>query len=848
MKVRFAVVLSTGLQLIGTSQASAAAGSAAGPGAPAASADQRASDQASPVMIQETVQREITRLAGAGDLALQREAIVRRVGARLAAERSRTGETRDARVVRDAIRRTVHEVLAEQARSSRLSAPARPVTSHAARQSLVLDGSAIPAGERTALIDLYDSTNGAGWTHRDNWRNAGDTDFNAPGTECAWFGVVCDGGQTTVLQLRLNGSNLVGTLPSTLGNLTNLEWIQLFDNQLTGSIPDAIGDLTHLQGLVLSDNQLTGSIPPRIGDLTNLQLLNLSYNQLTGSIPPGLGSLTNLTGLYLYVNQLTGSIPPELGNLTNLTMLFLRTNQLAGSIPTELGNLTSLSELYLNNNQLTGPIPTELGNLTNLSELYLSNNRLMGSIPAQLGNLTSLQRLGLDVDQLTGSIPPELGSLTSLTDLSLTGNQLTGSIPPELGNLTSLTELSLSANQLTGSIPPELGNLTNLTELFLDANQLTGSIPPQLGNLTSLEGLVLTGNQLTGPIPPQLGNLTNLLYLVLSDNQLTGSIPPELGNLAKLGKLYLANNRLTGTIPAQLGNLTSYLFWHLDLHSNQLTGAVPGSITRLTSLRSDAWNVTDFRWNGVYSSDPTVVAFLDGAQTGGDWQSTQTVPVTGLTAGVATSSSVALTWTPIAYTGDTGGYQVFVATASGGPYTLSGTTADKTAGSWWVTGLDPGASYYFIVKSVTNPHADNRNSVVSDSSAEVFRSCLAALAITTTSPLAAGFVGQGYVQTFAATGGGGPPYSWTVVSGTLPAGLLLSSGGALSGDPTTPGSFSFTVQVTDAAGNTGSAPFTLQVNGAAASIPALGEWGRLVLVLLMVLIGFDLLRRRRDLA
>ncbi|MBT4054648.1 MAG: hypothetical protein HOE74_05850 [Candidatus Marinimicrobia bacterium] len=79
--------------------------------------------------------------------------------------------------------------------------------------------------------------------------------------------------------------------------------------------------------------QLTGSIPPEIGNLTNLQILDLSYNQLTGVIPPEIGNLTNLITLNLGDNQLTGPIPSEIGNLTNLTNLNLRSNQLTGSIP-----------------------------------------------------------------------------------------------------------------------------------------------------------------------------------------------------------------------------------------------------------------------------------------------------------------------------------------------------------------------------------------------------------------------------------------------------------------------------------------------------------------------------------
>jgi hypothetical protein len=69
--------------------------------------------------------------------------------------------------------------------------------------------------------------------------------------------------------------------------------------------------------------------------------------------------------------------------------------------------------------------------------------------------------------------------------------------------------------------------------------------------------------------------------------------------------------------------------------------------------------------------------------------------------------------------------------------------------------------------------------------------------VITTTTLADGVVGAPYTQTLAATGGDAN-YSWSLSSGTLPAGLLLSPTGTISGTPTavTPGT-SFTVQVQD---------------------------------------------------
>jgi len=87
------------------------------------------------------------------------------------------------------------------------------------------------------------------------------------------------------------------------------------------------------------------------------------------------------------------------------------------------------------------------------------------------------------------------------------------------------------------------------------------------------------------------------------------------------------------------------------------------------------------------------------------------------------------------------------------------------------------------------------------------------LNITTTS-LPAATVGTAYSQTLSATGGT-TPYTWSRSSGILPPGLTLSSGGVLSGTPTTAGTYSFTIEVTDGASATDTQLLSLTVSAPA---------------------------------
>jgi len=85
-----------------------------------------------------------------------------------------------------------------------------------------------------------------------------------------------------------------------------------------------------------------------------------------------------------------------------------------------------------------------------------------------------------------------------------------------------------------------------------------------------------------------------------------------------------------------------------------------------------------------------------------------------------------------------------------------------------------------------------------------------ALAITTTS-LPAGTVNRPYSAPVKSTGGASP-YTWKIVSGALPPGLALGpSTGTISGTPTKPANYSFTVSVSDGATHMATQAFSIRI-------------------------------------
>ncbi|MEN3940036.1 S8 family serine peptidase [Prosthecobacter sp. SYSU 5D2] len=82
--------------------------------------------------------------------------------------------------------------------------------------------------------------------------------------------------------------------------------------------------------------------------------------------------------------------------------------------------------------------------------------------------------------------------------------------------------------------------------------------------------------------------------------------------------------------------------------------------------------------------------------------------------------------------------------------------------------------------------------------------------VTSTDPLPEGSEGAPYSTALTASGGTAP-YAWTLASGSLPAGLSLSSSGIISGVPTQPGSSQFTLRVVDAHQLVNTRPLSLTI-------------------------------------
>ena len=228
---------------------------------------------------------------------------------------------------------------------------------------------AVNTGDSLALVDLYNTNNGAMWNHT-HW------DFSTPVSE--WDNVTVLNGRVTNLDLEAEFNS--GKIPSSFGNLTALQHLNLDTTTLIDTLPASFANLTNLIGLSLQFYKTP--FPTVVTRLPNLIGLGLNLCLFTDTIPASVGNLTGLTGLSLSGSNLSGSLPSFLGNLTALTNLDLSENNFSGAIPASFKNLTHLEIFYLDDNHISGHIPTEMMSATRL---------WIFSIPGNNFNYTDLE-------------------------------------------------------------------------------------------------------------------------------------------------------------------------------------------------------------------------------------------------------------------------------------------------------------------------------------------------------------------------------------------------------------------------------------------------------------------------
>ncbi len=555
-------------------------------------------------------------------------------------------------------------------------------------------------------------------------------------------------------------------------------------------------------------------------------------------------------------NTNTGNVPVTV-NPTTVTLAFgappaaTINTPYSGTIPVSGGTApytcalvsgTLQTGLTLNVNCVITGTPTVAGTSTIMvkaTDAANPANTNTGSVPVTVNTTGTTLSLGVPPagtinTPYTGTIPVSGGTApytcalaggTLQAGLALNSNCTISGTPTVSGTNTIMVKATDSANPAntsTGSVPvtinPAAVTLTLGTPPAATINTpYSGTIPVSGGTApytcaltggTLQAGLTLNNNCSITGTPTVSGTSTIMVKATDSANPAntnTGSVPVTVN--AAAGTLTLGtppagtiNTPYTGAIPVS-GGTAPYtcaltggtLQAGLALNNNcTITGTPTVSGTNTISVKAtDAANPA----NTTTSSVPVTINPATATLTIGTPPiATVTVPYTGT----------------IPVTGGTGPYNCTLASGTlppgitlGAGCVLSGTPTTVATTTVGITATDSATP----VDTRTSP---------------VVITVQAIPALTFTGSLPNGVVNVPYTQTLQATGGVGP-YTYAITAGALPAGLTLSTGGVVSGTPTTVGASSFTVTATDSEGTpkTASLPLVLLITYATTPSDAL---------------------------
>jgi hypothetical protein len=493
---------------------------------------------------------------------------------------------------------------------------------------------------------------------------------------------------------------------------------------------------------------------------------------------------------------IAGAIPPGLArNPSGTTLLF-------SGAPTTAGNFTFTAQAV----DVIAGTATQQYSIRVVQPLVITTPNTLPSATAVANYIITLTA--------TGGTPPYTWSLGCSSCLSSgkVSSQHNATLPPPRSLLPS--GMSLSPSGVLSGTPSQTGTFTfdvqvadSGSQFALKTFTLTVNSPPAITSATVLQSGTV-GNAYSTTLTVS-GGTAPYQWTVQA-----GALPPGI-NLSPGGTL--------SGVPTEPGTYnfsgTVMDVWGAASTANFTITITPGlAITTLSPLPSGSAGVPYSLQFGVSGGKaPYVWQVLSGAlPTGLTFDSTGLLSGTPQFQGTANlviqvfdssnkfaRGAFVLTVTSLAVA-----TQSLPGGALGAPYlqSLSGTGGTPPY-TWAISAgtlppgltLDPASGTLSGTPTTTG---DFKFTIQLSDSLKVnvtraFAITIAPSLVITPATLAAGTAGTAYAQNFSVAGGT-QPYTFTIDSGSLPAGITLDPAGKLSGTPTGLGVFHFVVRVTDA--------------------------------------------------
>jgi Leucine-rich repeat (LRR) protein len=255
-------------------------------------------------------------------------------------------------------------------------------------------------------------------------------------------------------------------------------------------VETCISRFKHLRQLDLRFSTLE-ALPSSIGTLKHLRYLNLKENKHIKKLPNSICDLQNLETLILYGCDELEELPRDIRKMVSIKYFWITTKQTC--LPTnEIMSMSSLRGLGFSKCPGLESFPEGIQRLTALRMLYFWNCESLISLPQGLKHLTALETLEIysceKINLIEGEdYPPRLRSFrishlpklvalpqwliqsaTTLQFLWIYHCENLAALPEWLPNLTSLQKLQIGYCPKLSSLPEGMGRLTALRELKIE--------------------------------------------------------------------------------------------------------------------------------------------------------------------------------------------------------------------------------------------------------------------------------------------------------------------------------------------------------------------------------------------
>ena len=577
-------------------------------------------------------------------------------------------------------------------------------------------------------------------------------------------------------------------------------------------------------GLTISNTGLISGTPSTVGSYS---FVILSTDATSGG-GPYKKSIPYTLNVAAQLPPTITSVSPATGLSTGGTAVTITGTGFTGVTALKFGIANGISVTVINSTTITASSPAGSAGVVNVTVTASG-----GTSAASAGN-----QFTYIAAPTVSSISPTSGAASGGTTVTITGANLSGATAVSFGGTAATGFTVNSATSITATAPAGTGTVdvrvttTGGTSATSAADQFTyvgaptvSSISPASGAASGGTTVIITGTNLSGATAVTFGATAATGYTINSATQITATAP------AGTGTVDVRVTTTGGTSATSAADQFSYQTKPIASNSTAsvaygssanpinltLSGSAATSVAVVTAAIHGTATVSGTTISytptaGYAGSDSFGYTASNGNGTSAQATVTITVSVPSVSLTPATLSNPAV-GTPYSAT----------ITAAGGaaPYTYSVSSGSLPAGLSLnaSTGVLSGTatvagSFTFSLRGSDSSTGASAPFITSNS----YTVTIAAPTITVTPvSLPAGTAATAYSQQL--TGNGGvAPYVFTVKSGSLPAGLTLSSSGLLSGTPTAAGSFMLTVQAQDVHLFTGTRSYTLVVSSATVSL------------------------------